>query len=182
MLLSSLRNLTVLLLLSPRTLLLSWVMSLSITVCYTQEFRRLATSGNTAAKLADNEVGPRESWYSPTPFQVGKCMSSSSYLPHDCTYAYKASIFSGFVDSPPPVGNTIFYFILLSFYSLYVSTVMPSSVILDGDLPVSQWWSGIWCWRITAFFSSTLIFLLLLSFMFSCFHCIDNEKNYRNPI
>ena len=29
---------------------------MSINVCYTQEFRRLATSGNIATKLADNEV------------------------------------------------------------------------------------------------------------------------------
>ena len=42
---------------SPRTLLLPWEMLLSITVCSTQEFRRLATSGNTATKLTYNEVG-----------------------------------------------------------------------------------------------------------------------------
>ena len=55
-LLSSLCKFIVLFLSSSRTLFLSWVMSLSITVHYTWVFRRIFTSGNTAAKLADNEV------------------------------------------------------------------------------------------------------------------------------
>ena len=63
-------------------------------------------------------------------------MLSSSYIPHDRTDAYKASVFTGFVASPPPVGNTAFSFLLLSFFFLYVSTVLPSSAILDRNLTV----------------------------------------------
>ena len=78
-LLFSLWNLKVFFLLCPRNLLLSWVMSLSITVCSTLDFRRLATSGNTATKLADNELGSTGYWYPSTPFQYGKGMLSPSW-------------------------------------------------------------------------------------------------------
>ena len=56
-LLSSLWNLVFFLLSPYRTLLLSLVMPLSITVQYTHKFRRLAISSNTATKLVDNELG-----------------------------------------------------------------------------------------------------------------------------
>ena len=148
-------------------------MSLSITVRSAQEFRRLSTSGSTAAKLADNEVGSTRSRYSSIPFQVGKGILSSSSVPHDHTNEYKAYIFYGFVTSPPPVGNDTFYFISLSFSSLSMSTILPPSVILDGDLPAPQLWPGIVHWYITVFFSSTLLFLLTLSFTFSCFLWIE---------
>ena len=170
-------NLTVLFLSSLRNLLLSWVMSLSITVCYTWEFRRLATSRNTAANLADNELGPTGFWYSSTPFQSRKGMSYSSSVPHDRTDEYKSSIFSGFAASPPSVGNTNFSFILLLFSSPTVSTVFTSSEILDGDLPAPQCWPGIWCWWDTVFFSSTLLFLIL----FSCFPWIENGNETESP-
>ena len=77
-----------------------------ITVRSMPEFRRLSTSGNTSAKFDDNELGFTGSRHSPTPFQSGKGISSSSSVPYNRTDAYKASIFSGFVASPPPVGNT----------------------------------------------------------------------------
>ena len=181
MLLSSLWDLTVLLLSSTRILLLSWVMSLSINVISTRKFRRLATSWNKVAKLADNELGSTGSQYPSTPFQSGKGMSSSSSAPYDRMDAYKASIFYGFMASPPPVGNTTLPFLLLSFSSPTVSTVLPSSVILDGDLPATQFWPGIWRWRITVFFSSTLLFLLLMSFMLSCFTWIGNGNETGIP-
>ena len=66
MILSSLCNLAVLLLSSSITLLLSKVMSFSTNVHYTQEFKRLETSGNTTEKLSYNEVGSTGSWYSST--------------------------------------------------------------------------------------------------------------------
>ena len=97
MLLSSLWNLTVLLLLSPRNLLFSWVMPLSITVRSTQAFRSLYTYGNTDAKLADNDAGSTGSRYSSTHFQDGKVMFPSSSVPHDRTDAYKYCIFSEFL-------------------------------------------------------------------------------------
>ena len=93
MLLSRIWNLTVLLLFYSKTLLLSCVMSLSITVRSTQEFRRLYTSGNTAVKLADNEVGSTGSPYLSNPFQYGKSMSPYSSVPHEHTDTYKTSIF-----------------------------------------------------------------------------------------
>ena len=156
-------------------------MSLSITVRYTQEFRRLAISGNTAAKLADNEVGSTGSRYSSTPFQLGKGMLSSSSVPHDCKDAYKSYIFSGFVASPPPVENVTFYFILLPFSSLSVSNVLPYSIILEVNLPTPQFRPGIKSWWITVFFSSTLLLLLLLYLMFSCFSCIKTGNETGSP-
>ena len=144
MLISRLWNLTVQFLSSPRTLLLSWVMSVSIIVHSTRQFRSLPTSGNKAAKLADNEVGSTGSWFSSTPFHVLKGMLSSFLVPHYHTDAYKDSIFSGIVASPPPVVNTPLYFLILYFSSLSVSTVLPYYNILDVDLPVSQCWPGIW--------------------------------------
>ena len=138
MLFSSLWNLKVSLISSPRTLLLSLVMSFSITVRSKQEFRRIATSGNTAAKLADNSLGSTGYRYSSTTFHYGKGVPSSFSVPHDRTNAYKASIFSGFLASPSLFSNTNFSFLLLLFSSPTVSTVLPSSEILDSDLPVPQ--------------------------------------------
>ena len=172
MLLSRLWNLEVFLLSSPKTLLLYWVMSLSITVRSTREFRRLSTSGNTATKLADNEVGSTGSRYSSTRFQDEKGMSTSSSVPNDCMDANKASIFSGFVASPSPVRNTTFYFLLLSFSSQSVSTVLSSYEILDGDLPAPHCYPGIWHWWIAVFFSYTVLFLLHLFFILSYFYLI----------
>ena len=152
-------------------------MSLSITVRSTREWRSLVASGNTAAKLADNKVGSTGSWYSSTPFQIGKGMLSYSSMPCERKNAYKASIFSGFVVSPPPVRNTPLSFLILSFSSPYVSTVLPSSEILDGDLPPPHFWPGILRWCITVLFSSTVLFLMYISFMISCFPYIytNNE-------
>ena len=110
MLLFSLWNLTVSLLLSPRTLSLSWVMSLSITVCSSREFRRITTSRNTSAKLSDNEVVSTGYQYSPNPFQYGKSILPYSSILNVRMDAYKASIFYGFVVSSSPVGNTTFIF------------------------------------------------------------------------
>ena len=181
MLLSSLWNLTVLLLSSHRKLLFSWVILLSITVRYTWEFRRLSTSWKIAVKLADNELGSTGSRYSSTPFQSGKGIPSSYCMPHDRMDAYKASIFPGFLASPPPVGNTTFSFLLLFPPSPTVSTVLPSSAIFYGDLPAPQFWPGIWRWWITVFYSSTLLFLILLYFVFSCFPWIGNDNETVSP-
>ena len=74
--------------------------------------------------------------------------------------AYIASIFSGFVASPPPIRNTAVSFLLLYFYSISVSAFIPSSVILDVGLPSPQCWPGIVNWYITVLFSSTLISML----------------------
>ena len=82
-------------------------------------------SGSTAAKSSDNEVGSTGSRYSLTPFQNVKCMSSYSSIPHDLTDAYKASIFSRFVVSPPPVGNATFLF----FSSPFTPCLYPPSFL-----------------------------------------------------
>ena len=138
MLLSSLCNLIVFFISSPKTLFLSGVISLSINVHSAREFRRLATFGNTATKLADNELESIWSRYSSNPFQSGKVMLSSSYVPHDHTDEYKASIFSGFAVSPPLISNIAVYFLLLYFSSPYFSTINNSSAILDGGLSAPQ--------------------------------------------
>ena len=83
--------------------------------------------------------------------------------------------------SPPPVGNTTFYFLFLLFSSLSVSTIFNYSVVLDGNLPAPQFWPGIWRWCINVLLSSTLIFLLLLSFMFSCFPWISTYNKTGSP-
>ena len=70
-------------------------------------------------------------------------MYKYSSVTHDRTDAYKASAFSGFVASPPPVGNVTFYFLIIYFSSLSMSTVFNSSVILDSDLHTPQLWPGI---------------------------------------
>ena len=156
-------------------------MSLSITIYSTREFRRLSTSGKIVAKLADNDLVSTGSQYSSTNFQSGKGMSPSSSLPHDLTDAYKASIFSGFMASPPPVGNNTLSFLILYFSSLSVSSVLTSSVILDGDLPAPQCWPGIWRWCITVFFIYTLLLLLILSFIFYCFPWIETGNETGSP-
>ena len=95
--------------------------------------------------------------------------------------AYKAFIFSGFLTSPPPAGNTTFSFLLLSFPSPTVSSVLLSSEVFDGDLPAPQCWPGIWCWWITVFFSFPLLFLLTLSFMLSFFTWIKTGNETGSP-
>ena len=115
--LSGLCTLIVSLISSSRTLLLSWVISLGITVYYSQESSRISTSRKTNAKLADNELGSTVSCYSSTPFQFGKFVSSYSSITHECMGAYRASIFSGFVTSPPLTSNTTMSFLLLFFSS-----------------------------------------------------------------
>ena len=45
------------------------------------------------------------------------------------------------------------YLLLIYFSSLYVSTVVPSYVILGRRLIAPQCWPGIWRWWITVFFS-----------------------------
>ena len=77
-------------------------------------------------------------------------------------------MFSGFVASPPPVGNNAVYFLLLSFFAPYVYTVMPFSVILGVGLTAPQFWPGIWHWWITVFFSSTVLYMLPLTSMLVC--------------
>ena len=62
-----------------------------------------------------------------------------------------------------------------------METDFPSSVIFDGYLPATQCCPGIWRWCINAFFSSTLLFLLLLSFIFSCFTWIENGNETGSP-
>ena len=57
-------------------------------------------------------------------------MSPSSSITHDCTDAYKYSIFYGFVASPPPVGNNTVYFLVLYFPSPSVSTILTFYEIL----------------------------------------------------
>ena len=60
-------------------------------------------------------------------------------------------------------------FIFSYFTSFSVSTILNSSVILDGNLTLPQCWPGILHWCITVFFSSTLLLLPPLSSMLSCF-------------
>ena len=163
LILSILWNLTVLLLSYSRTLLLSWMISLSITFCYTQDFRGLDTSGNTAAKYADNEVGSTVSRYSSTLLQYVKGMPHSSFLHHEQIDAYKAYIFFGVVTSPPPVGNNSVCFLLLYFFYLSMSVSIPFSVISVGGFPERQCQPDIWRWWITDVFSTTVISLLPLS-------------------
>ena len=71
----------------------------------------LVTYRRTATQLVDNKVGSTGSWYSSTTSHSGNVMPYSSSVPHDLTDAYKVSIFSGFVESPPLVGNTTFSFL-----------------------------------------------------------------------
>ena len=156
-------------------------MPLVITDRYTGGFRRLSTSGNTSAKLADNEIVSTGFWYSSNPLQDIKGMSSSSSVAHDRTDAYKASVFYRFVASPPPVGNKTLSFLLIYFSSPSVSTVLPSSDILDGYLLIPKCWPWIWRWWITFFFGSTVIFLLPLSLMLSCFSWIATGNESGSP-
>ena len=117
-------------------------MSFSIYVRSTWEFRRLATSRNTTAKLADNDFGSTGSRYSLTPFKSGKGMLTSSSIPRD---------------------HMDVYFLLPSFSSPYVSTILNSFVILDFGLPVYQFLPGIWSWCIIVFLSSSVISMLPLT-------------------
>ena len=94
---------------------------------------------------------------------------------------YRTYIFYEFLLSPPPVGNTSFCFLHISFYFLSVSTIFPSSAILDSDLPTPNCWSGICRWCITAFFSYNLIFLLPLSFMFYFFSWVNTGNKNGSP-
>ena len=89
-------------------------------------------------------------------------MESSYSIPHTRTDTYKYSIFYGIVASTVPVGNISISFLLISFTSHYVSTFPTFSVILDDCLPSLQCWPGIWHWWITAFFSSTVLYMLPL--------------------
>ena len=75
----------------------------------------------------------------------------------------------------------LFKYIIFSFPPLSVSTVLISSVILDGDLTAPQCRTGIRRWRITLFCSSTLLFLLPLTFMLSCFSWITTGKESGSP-
>ena len=168
MLISILWNLIFLLLSSSKTLLMSWVMPLSITVNYTWEFRRLATSRNMAAKLADNEVVSTGSRYSSTIFQSVKGMSSSSSVPHESMDAYNDSIFYRIVASPSYVGNLSIYSLFLSFPSLSVSTILTSSATFDGGLPDPQCWPSIWRWWITVLFSNTILSVITLPSLLFC--------------
>ena len=79
--------------------------------------------------------------------------------------------------SPLLIWDTAIYFLLLSFSSPSMSTVMHSSVVLDSGLPVPHYWPDIWCWWITIFFSSTMLFILPLSYILCCVSGIatDNE-------
>ena len=154
---------------------------MSITIHYTRKFRRLSKSGNTAANLADNEVGLIWSQYSSTPFQSGKGMMSYSSLNHERTDAYEASIFYGLVASPPPVGNIFMSFLLLCFYSPSVSTAVPSSLILGGGFPTPQLRPGIWRWCITILFSSMLLSMLSLSSVLFCVSEITTGNETGSP-
>ena len=91
-------------------------MSFSITVYYTFKFSRLATYGNTATKLAVNEVGSTGYHFSSTSFHSGKGIVPSSSILNEHTNAYKTFKFSGLVVSSPPVGYIAVSFILLSFF------------------------------------------------------------------
>ena len=95
-------------------------------------------------------------------------------------HAYKASIFSEFVASPPPVGDYVLSFILLSYYSPSLSTVLSYSKILDSGLPAPQCWSGIWIWWITIF-SFTVIFLLHISLILSFVYWIATGNESGSP-
>ena len=158
----SLWNLVFLLLSSSRTLFLSWVMSLSITIHSTQVFRRISTSGNIDKKLDYNKVGSTGSQSSSTPFQYRKGIPSYSSVPHDCMDAYKASVFSRIVAPPPRIGEILVSFFILYFSWPSVSNVIHSSVILDGGLPAPQFCRMIWHWWVTVVFSSTVSSMLPL--------------------
>ena len=156
-------------------------MALSITFHFTLGFRRLYDSGNTAEKLADNEVDSTGSRYSSTPFQSGKGIFSFSSIPHDPTDAYKYSILSVLSASPPPVVNLDVYFLFVSFPYPSGSTAMPSYVILDCFLPAHHFWSGIWCWCIIVFFRSTVLSMMSLSSMLFCVPSIVSINETGSP-
>ena len=73
---------------------------------------------------------------------------------------------------PPPPWNIDMSFLLLSFYSLSVSTTMTYYIILDGGLPATQCRHGIPSWRITLLFSPTVLSMLPLSSILFCIYRI----------
>ena len=147
-------------------------MSLIITVCSTQEFRRLATSGNTSAKWDDNAVGLTSYWYSSTPFQGGKYVSSSYFIPQDRMDAHKASIYCGFVHSYPFVSNTALSFLLIYFYSTPVSTILPpykNCEQIPNCTSVMTWYLTLVYYSVLQFhhaIPSASVFLVILSLIF----------------
>ena len=98
-------------------------------------------------------MGSMRSLYLYTTFHFGNDIYSYYYIPQDSNNAQSASIFYGLVASPPPVGN----FLLPPYILLSEPTILPSSLILGGGLPVPQCQTGIWCWWITVSFSSTML-------------------------
>ena len=62
-----------------------------------------------------------------------------------------------------------------------IPTVDITANDLYGYLPAPQCWPGIWRWWITVFFSSTILFLLPLSLMISCFTYIETLNETVSP-
>ena len=114
--------------------------------------------------------------YLSTPFQSGKGMSSSSNVSHKRRDAYKYSIFSRLMASPPPIGNIALYFLLLNFLFLSVSTIMPSYIILHVGLSEPQFWPEIWLWCITVFLGSTMLSKMPLSSVLFCVSGISTRN------
>ena len=164
-LLSVLWNLTFVLVLSSRTSFMSWFMSFIITFHSTWVFRRFSTSSNTSSKIYDNEVGPMGSQYSSTTFQYLNGIPSYYSVPHDHTNAYNYSIFSGLVISPPPVVKISMSFFFLSDTFLYVFIIIPYPFNFNIVLTSPWWWHGIWSLWITIYFSSTILYIMLLSYV-----------------
>ena len=106
-------------------------------------------------------MGSMRSRYLYTIFHYGNDIYSSSYIHQDSTNVQSASMFYGIVASPPPVGN----FLVPPYTLLSEPTILPSSLILGGGLPVTQLQTGVWRWWITVSFSSTMILVTPLPYV-----------------
>ena len=73
------------------------------------------------------------------------------------------------------------YFLLLSFYYPSAPTVISYSIILDGGLPAPQFWTVIFCWWITIFFISTVIYMLPLTSVLFCVSRVVTGNDTGSP-
>ena len=86
-----------------------------------------------------------------------------------------------FLDLWPRLHLSVIPLFLLSFYLPSVSTLFPSSVILDGDLLAPQYGPGVWQFWISVFFSSTVIFLIPLYLVLFCVSWIATDNETGSP-
>ena len=103
-------------------------MSLSITICYTWKFTRFNTYGNTATKLADNELGLQGHVNHQLPSSMENFCCPFLMYPMTIPMHINIPSFPGLWHHPPLVRDIVMYFILISIYSPSMSNAMNSSV------------------------------------------------------